>query len=34
VDAEEFLVDEAGEGELVEHLHGDIVGLLAVLADA
>ena len=34
MDAEELLVDEAGEGDLVEELHGEVVGLLVVLADA
>lgn len=34
MEAEELLIDEAGEGDLVEHLHGDIIGLLVVLAEA
>ena len=33
MDTEELLVEEAGQGELVEHLHGEVVGLLIVLAE-
>ncbi len=32
--AEELLIDEAGKRDLVEHFHCDLVGLLAVLAQA
>ena len=32
MDAEELLVDEAGQWDRVEHLHDEIVGLLVVLA--
>ena len=34
MEEEELAVDEAGEGKAVEHVHGDVVGLLAVLAEA
>jgi hypothetical protein len=34
VEAEELLVDEAGERDIVEHLHGEVVGLLVVLVEA
>lgn len=31
--AEKLLVDEAGDGYHVEHVHGEIVGLLVVLVE-
>jgi hypothetical protein len=34
VEAEELLVDEAGERDIVEHLHGEVVGLLVVFVEA
>jgi len=34
VQEQKLAVDEAGEGKAVEHVHGEVIGFLAVLAEA
>jgi hypothetical protein len=34
VQAKELLIDEAGKGDIIEHLHRQVVSLLVVLAQA
>jgi hypothetical protein len=34
VKKEELAVDETGQWEAVEHIHGEVIGLLVVLAKA
>lgn len=34
MEAQELLIDEAGKGDVIEHLHRQVVRLLVVLVEA